>query len=186
MATFNSNTYHKGTVYRCDSQEAEQTVEFKIVIGSGVTLTDGDFINLFTLGDGHDIVEMAFQSSDALDTGTAALECDCGWAQATDNDGNVISADTNYGATVVFDCSGSTAFETDPVDFIAAQSTASGLVALANTATTGSYNRLVRLEVAITANAATDTAATLQGYARIRRTPASAPDLTYGWDGEPV
>lgn len=185
MATFNSNTLYKDTVYRCDSQEGEKTVEFKVTIGNAVTLTDGDFINLFTLGDGHEIVEMRFESSDELDTdGSPTIDMDCGWAQATDNDGNVISADTNYGAAVVFN--GGTAFATDPVDFIAAQSTASGVVALANTATSGSYNRLVRLEVIATATGQTDTAATLYGYARIRRTALNAPDQTYGWDGEPV
>lgn len=172
MATFNSNTLHKGTVYRCPDQEAEETIEFKVVIGSGVTLTDGDFINLFYLGSGHEIHEMYFESSDELDTGTAALTASCGWGS---------------GSTEVF-ADTTTQFEQDPVKFTATRMVPdTGDIAIAYaTAETGASTRLVRLEVNTTANAATDTAATLFGYAKVRRAAVDAPSLTYGWDGAEV
>lgn len=170
MATFTSNTASRNTTYRTSCQEDDMTIEFEVLIGSGVTLTDGDFINLFDLGEGHDIVSMQFESSDELDTGTAALTMSCGWGS---------------GSTEVF-ADTTTEFETDPVRFIAARDLSAGDIVIASTATTGASVRTVRLEVNTTANAATDSAATLSGYARVRRTPEAAPSLTYGWDGNEV
>lgn len=172
MATFDSNTLYKGTVYRAPHQEEELTIEFNVNIGSGVTLTDGDFINLFYLGDGHEIHEMYFRSTDELDTGTAALTASCGWGTGSTE----IFADTT------------TQFETDPVNFTATRMVPdTGDIAIVPaTAVTGASTRLVRLEVNTTANAATDTDVSLYGYAKVRRAAVGVPDETYGWDGEAV
>lgn len=169
MATFNSATYYKGTVYRTPCQEDEMTIEFKVNFASGTTLTDGDFVNLFRLGEGHEIIEMLFQTDDELDTdGTPALTASCGWGT---------------GSTEVF-ADTTTEFETDPVSFIAARDVSAGDKLIATTATTGASSRVVRLEVNTTAAGATDQAVVLTGYARVRRAAEDAPSLTYGWDGE--
>lgn len=181
MATFDSNTLYKGTVYRAPHQEEELTIEFNVNIGSGVTLTDGDFINLFYLGDGHEIHEMYFRSTDELDTGTAALCAACGWS-GSGNEDAIFAATT-------------TQFEQDPVDFTATRSAfvsdeaavvAKMISIIPSTALTGDSTRLVRLEVTTTANAATDTDVSLYGYAKVRRAAVGVPDETYGWDGEAV
>lgn len=162
MATFNSIQATSGEVYRATVQDDEAYVEFNVRIGSGVTLTDGDFINLFNLGAGNEIYKMYLRSSDALDTGTATLECACGW------DGDV---------DAVFTTQGGTQFETDPVNFEVFGS---------KTAAAGASDRLVRLEVLTTANAATDTDAYLYGYAVIKRTAVAPASNTYNWDGHSV
>lgn len=169
MATFNSVGVDRAITYRVVEQEDELTVEFYVNIGSGVTLTDGDFINLFYLGSGHEIHEMYFRSTDELDTGSAALTASCGWGS---------------GSTEVF-ANTSTQFKTDPVNFSATRVVPdTGDIAIAAaTATTGASDRLVRLEVNTTANAATDTDASLYGYAKVRRTAVTPPSYTYGWDG---
>ena len=172
MATYNSATFHKGTVYRAPCQEQDFTVEFYVNIGSGVTLTGGDFLNLFYLGAGHEIHEMYFQSTDELDTGTAALTASCGWGTGSTE----IFADTT------------TQFKQDPVKFTATRMVPdTGDIAIATTtALTGASTRLVRLEVNTTANAATDTDVSLYGYAKIRKVAVTDPSITYGWDGEAV
>lgn len=171
MATYISTTALNGSPYRTASREEEGFVEFRVTIPAGVTLTDGDFINLFELGEGHELTKFYYTGSAKLDSGgTETLEIDIG----NDSVGTCVAS----GAS-------STDWE-DAIPAIVYAQTAAAGVAFASTTATGASSRMFRLEVRTTAANAVAADADIYGYARFTRTPASTADVTYGWDGEEV
>lgn len=171
MATYNSDAFVRDSVSRTACREEEGFVEFAATIPAGVTMTDGDFVNLFKLGAGHELTEFYYTGSAKLDSGgTETLEIDVG---------NTVS-----GVCIATGAS-STDWEDAIPSIVYAKTAASG-AAFNSTTATGASTATFRLEVRTTAANAVAAETEITGYAKYRRTPVSAPDLTYGWDGAEV